>query len=43
MVRAVAERALTRHGYTVLTATNGEEGLEMLARDRYRSACCPMS
>ncbi len=31
MVRAVAERALTRHGYQVITATNGEEGLEMLA------------
>ena len=32
MVRTVAERALTRHGYTVVTATNGEEALEMLAR-----------
>jgi two-component system, cell cycle sensor histidine kinase and response regulator CckA len=30
MVRAVAERALTRHGYTVVTATNGDEGLEIL-------------
>ncbi len=29
MVRAVAERALTRAGYTVLTASNGEEGLEV--------------
>jgi len=33
MVRAVAERALTRHGYDVITATNGEEGLEIL-KDR---------
>jgi two-component system cell cycle sensor histidine kinase/response regulator CckA len=33
MVRAVAERALTRQGYTVLTATNGEEGLEILQGD----------
>ncbi|MFM7028774.1 MAG: ATP-binding protein [Chakrabartia sp.] len=33
MVRNVAERALTRHGYDVVTATNGEEGLEVL-RDR---------
>lgn len=30
MVRVVAERALARHGYTVVTARNGEEGLEML-------------
>ena len=28
MVRAVAERALTRAGYTVVTASQGEEGLE---------------
>jgi two-component system cell cycle sensor histidine kinase/response regulator CckA len=32
MVRAVAERALTRHGYTVLTAENGEAALEILGR-----------
>ena len=32
MVRTVAERALTRHGYTVLTATNGEEALEIVDR-----------
>ena len=31
-VRAVAERALTRHGYRVITADNGEEALEVLAR-----------
>ena len=28
MVRAVAERALTRQGYDVTTAADGEEGLE---------------
>ena len=32
MVRTVAERALTRHGYTVVTANNGEEALEVIAR-----------
>ena len=32
MVRTVAERALTRHGYKVLTANNGEEALEILDR-----------
>jgi two-component system cell cycle sensor histidine kinase/response regulator CckA len=30
MVRAVAERALTRQGYKVVTAGNGEEALECL-------------
>jgi two-component system cell cycle sensor histidine kinase/response regulator CckA len=30
MVRTVAERALVRHGYNVLTATNGEEALEII-------------
>ncbi len=30
MVRAVAERSLSRHGYTVLTASHGEEALEIL-------------
>ncbi|MBU0774740.1 MAG: response regulator, partial [Alphaproteobacteria bacterium] len=33
MVRAVAERALVRQGYTVLTASDGEQGLEVLAGD----------
>ena len=31
MVRAVAERALTRAGYTVTTAADGDEGLEIVA------------
>jgi two-component system cell cycle sensor histidine kinase/response regulator CckA len=31
MLRTVAERALTSHGYKVLTANNGEEALELLA------------
>jgi two-component system cell cycle sensor histidine kinase/response regulator CckA len=30
MVRGVAERALTRHGYSVLTADNGEDALEII-------------
>ncbi|MEJ7926166.1 ATP-binding protein [Sphingobium sp. AN641] len=33
MVRTVAERALTRQGYKVLTAADGEQGLEQLAGD----------
>ncbi len=32
MVRTVAERALTRHGYTVITASSGEEALEIIGR-----------
>jgi two-component system, cell cycle sensor histidine kinase and response regulator CckA len=32
MVRSVAERALTRHGYQVITADNGEDALEILSR-----------
>ncbi len=32
MVRAVAERALTRQGYSVLTAENGELGLQVLEK-----------
>jgi two-component system cell cycle sensor histidine kinase/response regulator CckA len=33
MVRSVAERALARHGYTVITADNGEQALELLGGD----------
>jgi two-component system cell cycle sensor histidine kinase/response regulator CckA len=32
MVRTVAERALTRQGYTVITANNGEDALEVIGR-----------
>ena len=32
MVRSVAERALIRHGYKVVTADNGEDALEILGR-----------
>jgi two-component system cell cycle sensor histidine kinase/response regulator CckA len=32
MVRSVAERALTRHGYKVVTADSGEDALEILDR-----------
>ena len=34
MVRAVADRALTRQGYTVETASDGEEALEIIAQGR---------
>jgi two-component system, cell cycle sensor histidine kinase and response regulator CckA len=33
MVRSVAERALIRHGYTVITADNGEDALEIISRN----------
>lgn len=33
MVRAVAERALVRQGYTVMTAENGEAALELLEKE----------
>ena len=33
IMRAVAERALTRQGYTVMTAENGEAALELLDRN----------
>src|SRR5690606_18062945 len=33
MVRAVAERALTRQGYTVVTASDGYEGVEAMRRN----------
>ena len=32
MVRAVASRALTRAGYAVTTASDGDEGLEIMAK-----------
>ena len=31
MVRTVTERGLSRHGYTVLSASNGEDALQLLA------------
>lgn len=34
MVRAVAERALTRAGYTVTTARDGEEGLGLVVNEK---------
>lgn len=33
MVRAVAERALTRQGYSVVTARDGDEGVDEMRRD----------
>ena len=33
MVRAVAERALARQGYTVVTARDGDEGVEEMRRN----------
>ncbi|MBH5322281.1 PAS domain-containing sensor histidine kinase [Aurantiacibacter sediminis] len=33
MVRAVAERALARQGYTIVTASDGDEGLEEFLQD----------
>ena len=33
MVRGVAERALIRHGYSVITADSGEEALDLLAEN----------
>ena len=35
MVRAVAERALTRHGYRVITADNGEAALDVLEQGEH--------
>lgn len=36
MVRAVAERALTRQGYTVVTASDGDEGLDQFKGEQDR-------
>lgn len=35
MVRAVAERALARQGYEIVTASDGDEGLELVQSGRY--------
>ncbi|MGB3796082.1 MAG: response regulator [Alteraurantiacibacter sp.] len=35
MVRAVAERALARQGYDIVTATDGDEGLEIVKTGKY--------
>jgi len=36
MVRAVAERALARQGYTVVTASDGDEGLEIAKSGQHK-------
>jgi two-component system cell cycle sensor histidine kinase/response regulator CckA len=35
MVRTVTERGLSRHGYTVLSASNGEDALQLLANGEH--------
>ncbi len=35
MVRAVAERALNRQGYTIVTASDGDEGLEIVRSGKH--------
>ncbi|RIV89135.1 response regulator [Aurantiacibacter zhengii] len=35
MVRAVAERALARQGYTIVTASDGDEGLEIVRSGKH--------
>ncbi|GAA5051630.1 ATP-binding protein [Erythrobacter westpacificensis] len=35
MVRAVAERALARQGYTIVTASDGDEGLEIVQSGKH--------
>ena len=36
MVRAVAERALARQGYTIVTASDGDEGLEIVKSGKHK-------
>ena len=36
MVRAVAERALARQGYTIVTASDGDEGLEIVKSGKHQ-------